>query len=1232
MMPVRKGQDTEGCAAREAVSDVVLMPLTPRYEASEHETYVDAIESALSGEHDSVIRNIALTGSYGVGKSSVLQEVADRHEKSVVQISLSTLGLADVPKTAPPSGAAVTTTNLIQKEIVKQLLYREDPAKMPGSRYRRIGRFKFWRETAQAALVGLVVTIVFFLAGWTAQLVALASPYVKPGIYAHLVIFIAATAFALALEFLFHNRLRVEKVSAGAATIALSGESGTYFDEYLDEIVYFFDVTGRDIVIFEDIDRFDDPHIFETLRALNGLLNRAGQLKGRKIRFVYAIKDSIFDELGLRAAQEEGDIEAPEKHDAVDLEVARANRTKFFDLVIPVVPFITHRSARDLMEKVMKESGSTISSELIDLSARYLVDMRLIKNVYNEFVIFRKKILGGEGTRLGLSEDVLFAMMLYKSTHLSDFESIKLGKSRIDRLYQDFRQLVTQNMSSLASEETSVRRRMANLDSVANRSTSLGVGLLKYIEQLERQSGASRIALRYAQANVDSEHFKTSEFWEGFLSADHPVEVTLRTPNGYTFVFSITRQDIEAEQRVVLSPQEWRTSDRAQLQEKLRKIQQDREFLRAADMSDLFDRDDFKLVEGADGESYSFAELAAKHLESELAPQLIASGYIDRNFTLYTSTYYADRVSSQATNFMIHSVDPNVMDPHFELGPSDVEAVLAERGGSVLRQRGMYNITVLDYLLEKNDKRVEPLIRSLMTGGDDERQFLVSYFSNGNRQADLVRRLAAAWPLTLQFILEEAEVDDATRTRLVNVALGDIVGGIDYEVDETIREYFELGYAELGVLTSDDTSVDRADLVAKLFADANVRLADLSRVAHEVRRSMVAQHRYTISRENLLLALDGAETLALDEIRTASDDVYAHVLDNLPAYLDALRAGEPSVAVEKPEAFVTVLNDVSAHDDGQLAHVIALSASECRVQDLTNVPAAAWPFLADGNRFPATFANVRAYLGDTEQVDKHLADVLRTAGTIETSEDAAEPDKAALAKSILQAEDVLPDPNLRTQLVVSLGLEDWLSLDLIPHESGELTGLLIAAGVVADDADTFAIAQEHDWKTREFAISRSEDFASYMTPAEVPVSDVAPLLRSEIVPSSVKAAVLARSIEFTPGDDRAALTALAEYALASGETVTATELTRWALAHVDSPLIVRLLERLLPQISLAELAPVLEGIGGDYAAVSVRSGKRPKLPNTGPDVALVKRLQELEVASSYEVSPHSITVNMRKAP
>jgi len=72
-----------------------LVPLTPKYLPREHGGYVAAIEAALE---DDQIRNIALSGNYGVGKSSILQEVARRQENRVVELSLSTLAPIEASK------------------------------------------------------------------------------------------------------------------------------------------------------------------------------------------------------------------------------------------------------------------------------------------------------------------------------------------------------------------------------------------------------------------------------------------------------------------------------------------------------------------------------------------------------------------------------------------------------------------------------------------------------------------------------------------------------------------------------------------------------------------------------------------------------------------------------------------------------------------------------------------------------------------------------------------------------------------------------------------------------------------------------------------------------------------------------------------------------------------------------------------------------------------------------
>ena len=125
-----------------------LHPLTPGYKPDQHSVYFDAIENALGWTGENTVRNIALTGSYGVGKSSILRQVASDPQRDVIQVSLSTLGfgtegpVANVAATPTQSDDEIanplreTKTNQIQKEIVKQLLYTTRLAKRY-SRFRR---------------------------------------------------------------------------------------------------------------------------------------------------------------------------------------------------------------------------------------------------------------------------------------------------------------------------------------------------------------------------------------------------------------------------------------------------------------------------------------------------------------------------------------------------------------------------------------------------------------------------------------------------------------------------------------------------------------------------------------------------------------------------------------------------------------------------------------------------------------------------------------------------------------------------------------------------------------------------------------------------------------------------------------------------------------------------------------------------------------------------------------
>lgn len=83
-------------------------------------------------------------------------------------------------------------------------------------------------------------------------------------------------------------------ISSTLKTARLRLKTKTPFSPcHLDEILYFFQATDYDVVVIEDLDRFDTPDIFLKLRELNFLLNNSAVV-GRKIKFIYAVKDDMF--------------------------------------------------------------------------------------------------------------------------------------------------------------------------------------------------------------------------------------------------------------------------------------------------------------------------------------------------------------------------------------------------------------------------------------------------------------------------------------------------------------------------------------------------------------------------------------------------------------------------------------------------------------------------------------------------------------------------------------------------------------------------------------------------------------------------------------------------------------------------------------------------------------------------------------------------------------------------
>jgi hypothetical protein len=1219
-------QKPDGSTRADEVADWNLEPLTPSYIAAEHAGYVAAIIKALKNPK---IRNIALSGNYGVGKSSVLQKVSEllesepgRKRDRVVELSLSTLAPIErstIDESIPVQ--ATTPTNRIQQEIVKQLLYREEPKKSPGSRFRRIEWFNWRRELGVAVLGGFMAAVIFMIFGWGKTIVTTIAPLFDFGLYIYPILLILVAGAIFISRALLHGRVHIRQFSAGPASVTLDENSVSYFDQYLDEIVYFFETSKRDVVIFEDIDRFNDSHIFETLRSLNTLLNASPQIED-PIRFIYAIKDSIFDRIGLETEGRKSDATIADLKDPAEAESVRANRTKFFDLVIPVVPFITHRSARNLTAQILRGIDHEVSNDLIDLAGRYVPDMRLLKNVRNEFVVFRDRIFSGDGQELELSETQLFAMMLYKSTHLADFELIRLGRSALDKLYEIYRKLIGANIRLIEREALATRQELARANSATARSARLGDRLIEQFDLMVRVMGLQPVNQQYLVGQVvkTAADLKGVAFWQEMATGS--TGVSWRNPN-YGGSFSFTRADVAKLVGDPLDVDAWETADRKALQAAQDEQTEQLKFLRSADMGELMKRPEF-LVD-FEGTAQSLESVAEKLLGRGLAFQLVRAGYIDRNFTQYTSTFHGDRVSPAATNFIILHVERDSMDEHFELTDDDVDSVIRERGRDALKEPALFNIAILDHLLRSDETAAALMVQSLARFDAEANRFLQSYLSSGEEQPRLLKALVKRAPKVLTYLISEVELDDAKRLDLVSHALASLVPNVSYGVDGDTSEYFGAHYLELPTLLSETLGSQQAKRIATIFADGGIRVPQLAPLAATVREAFIDEDLYEMNLANLKAAAGENASLALDALRSHNEKVYSKALRELAAYLDAI---EGTAATNDDEAgFAHVLTDVFESEPGLVDKVISGASPSSQIADLASVPEATWPPLARAHRFPTNFQNVNTYIAQLGPIDSDLASALKASEVISVDGSEAQTDRIALAQTILGSRDVLSSA-LRADLVASLELEEHLSVAGIAAEQGALFAHLLDKDLIADDDVTFAHLVATNWATREGILAASATTKDMVTPAFVG-ADLAPLLSSGRVAPGVKSAIVARASEFVATADRPGTAALAAFAVSSGAPIDLAVLEVMVMNGAAAKDVVALLQPHLSTIANDRLFTVLLALGGDFPQLRSVGRDKPKVRNTPGVVELLEHLKTLLIVKTFDPNEDPIKVNKR---
>ena len=1212
-----------------------LRPLSPAYVADQHEDYVEILKAALAEPGADASRNIALTGHYGSGKSSVLIETQSQLEQGgvkVINLSLPSLGIGD--GRIPVGGdKALDKTNLIQKEIVKQLLYRQKPSAMPASRYSRLDTFDVWRAWRAATGFGAAVTGVALLARVPAKVQDALPPKAWAWIEDHLwgnvstpiqwlsllLVFVLAASLAMWAQRLLQQRIRVTELAAGPTKVTLSDASSSYFDEYLDEIVYFFQMSKTAVVIFEDLDRFKDPHIFETLRELNLLLNNAEQTGTSPIRFVYAIRDSIFEQLDVEATGSNYDAtgSGPAANHGENRRLMSTNRTKFFDLVVPMVPFISHRTSRDLIRQELdaivpkQRPGNTV----VDIVGAHLTDMRLIKNICNEYEVFRRRILTDDGLK-ELTPDRLFASIVYKNLYLAGYEKIRDGTSPLDSLYRAYRDWTAQQTAAARRNERSAKSRLSRLDAIGSRSTNLGTRL----QDVLRARHAQNVNTNNAQVAIAGTAYPwtdipTEGFWRAYLQNRGDLGVHYRA--GYQGE-ALSFDKVQTLMGYLLSPDDWTDDIKAAANSEIATAVADHRIAQHASMTDALAETDRRFT--YDGKDHSIADVAEELFDgADLVLELLRAGLIDENFTLYITQFPGQAISAAAMNFIIKAVQPDVMDIEYHFGADeevdtkDIKAVIDAEAGRLLGGQSVYNIELFDYLLAEDADKLAGPIKRLAAAASSDHSFIDAYLTSGKAAEAFVGRLSASWPGVFDYLIGQ---DQELRESLLDAALGGVESQLTYTLNAAQRTALAEALPRLSTMRTPQPE-DQATTIAGTIEQMGIRIEDLSGVAEPLRGEFAKRGLYPVTLTNLRAILGNDEILPLDRIKNARDaDVYQHVLGHLGDYLAALDQATDVATIAAADQFVDVLTDVGNADVDAMEDVARRASAECMLSELDGIEAPLWPAIAGAHRLTLTARNVAAYIAQHD-VDSELANWLRTAGAITLAADDPTP-LGPLALRLLNAVALGDDATLR--LVDGLGLEPGsIAAGDLQNDAHTMLPALVQKGHVPDDANAFTSLEDDEQAIKRQLITVSKDFPNYMTSLMLSANDLLSIA-SKSVPEPVKDVLLSEFDRFGGALGQRGATALAEWAASKGRTPTAEAIVTMATkGGVGSArAILKLLGGQAVTIDLDLLKQALNALGNPYSQLTTPGWDRPKLDITEGVDAVLTRLRNAGIVSKFE--------------
>lgn len=861
-------------------SDLLFERLTPVDNVNLN-VYEEAINYVFDNQD---IKNVAISGAYSAGKSSILATYKKKHpDVKFLHISLTHFASPNEKNTN--KGDSETKENVLEGKILNQLIHQISSDKIPQTNFRvkkTITKRNIIGQTVIA--VAFLISVLFFVCfdSFKNYVISLPDSCIKSIMslwtspYSLIIGAIIVCALLCIIVYGFikmqRNKNVFRKLNLQGNEIEIFEESNeSYFDKYLNEVLYLFENANADVIVFEDMDRFNVNQIFERLREVNTLVNIQLQKEEKpQLRFFYLLRDDIF---------------------------TSKDRIKFFDYIIPVVPVIDSSNSYDQFISLFQHGGlfEKFDKSFLQGLSLYIDDMRLLKNIYNEFVIYYNTLNTTE-----LDCNKMLAIIAYKNLFPYDFSDLQLNRGFVYTLFHKKDDFIKSQIDEIKASIEEKEQVIADSEN-------------EHLQSIDELNAA--FAYKYL----------SNYTWQSLKSVQLQSFVSRRLSGQYLTEYNARKKGID----ILLNDK------KSKLENDISNLKQKLLLEKNQSLSQIINRDNIDKIfsitsKNEIGDVTDFSEIKSSDY-FDLLKYLIRNGYIDETYADYMTYFYENSLSRIDKIFLRSVADKKAKEYTYRL--KDPEMVISRLKLSDFEQEEILNFDLFAYLLRTplHVNFLEKFIDQLKES--ENFHFVGDFFNITTERPVYVKYLNTRWPEAFATALKEKALTEKQIRQYSICSIyycnDDLL--VKVNQDNSLSNYIS---ASRDYLAIEDPDIDK---LIHSFNILGVRFAgfDYDQLNKELFNRVYENSFYVINSENLILmqkkvlGIENEEDIyhknyTLLHYRPDSP-ITRYVDQNIDVYFDAVFKMCNEIIYDDESVVISVLNNASLSAEHKQTYISYLN-------------------------------------------------------------------------------------------------------------------------------------------------------------------------------------------------------------------------------------------------------------------------------------------------------------------